>query len=97
MVERNALDPKFINEVEKSVEKEIKQSAMQTIRKLQTELNADVLGFGKVLARKEPKIWEKIENDWDRGKNYFQDAKVNVDVQVTVRFPGLITSVSERR
>ncbi|MFC4770297.1 Ger(x)C family spore germination protein [Effusibacillus consociatus] len=90
---RDTLDKKFISEVEKAVEKDIQQSITDVIKKLQTELKADVAGLGSTLARKEPKVWEKVKNDWDHGKNYFRDAKVDVDVQVVIRFPGTISKL----
>lgn len=94
---RDALDPKFIEDVENAVEKEIRQSITYTIKKLQNELRTDVVGFGSELARKEPKIWEKMKHDWDYGKNYFQEATFDVQVQATVRFPGVITSLDGKK
>jgi spore germination protein len=90
---RDALDKKFVNEVEKATEQEIQRITRDVIQKLQKQLGVDVIGLGDTLSRKEPKVWEQVKNDWDHGKNYFRDAKINVDVEATVRFQGVITQI----
>ncbi|MFY9486273.1 MAG: Ger(x)C family spore germination protein [Bacillota bacterium] len=54
------------------------------------ELGADVFGFGNLIYRKEPRVWEQIGED--RWHELFQTLKVNVDVEVHVRRPGLVIS-----
>ena len=54
------------------------------------ELGADVFGFGNLIYRKEPRVWEQIGED--RWHELFQTLKVNVDVEVHVGRPGLVIS-----
>ncbi|MDF2788733.1 MAG: spore gernimation protein GerC [Neobacillus sp.] len=72
----------------KLTEKEIKKNLEATIKKLQQEYKADIFGFGEMLYRQDYKNFKRIEKNWDE---YFEDAIVNVDVNVKLRRSGVKT------
>jgi spore germination protein KC len=80
----------------KLTEKEIKKNLEATIKKLQQEYKADIFGFGEMLYRQDYKNFKRIEKNWDE---YFEDAIVNVDVNVKLRRSGVKTKslFSERK
>lgn len=57
------------------------------LNKTQKELKADVFGFGELIHRTYPKYWKTIEDDWD---NIFPDLDVKVDVESSIKRPGII-------
>ncbi|RRJ66192.1 hypothetical protein EHV15_27200 [Paenibacillus oralis] len=42
-----------------------------TLEKVQLEYKPDVIGLGTYLKQEYPAAWKKIQNDWERGGNYF--------------------------
>lgn len=72
----------------KLTEKEIQKNLEATIKKLQQEYKADIFGFGEILYRQDYKNFKRIEKNWDE---YFEDAIVNVDVNVKLRRSGVKT------
>ncbi|MFS0778875.1 Ger(x)C family spore germination protein [Neobacillus sp. 3P2-tot-E-2] len=80
----------------KLTEKEIKKNLEATIKKLQQEYKADIFGFGEMLYRQDYKNFKRIEKNWDE---YFEDAIVNVDVNVKLRRSGVKTKslLSEKK
>lgn len=58
-----------------------------TLHTLQQTYDADVVHFGQVLHRQEPKKWRKIKEQWP---TLFQNAKVTVNVKVDTITPGTI-------
>lgn len=72
----------------KLTEKEIKKNLEATIKKLQQEYKADIFGFGEMMYRQDYKNFKRIEKNWDE---YFEDAIVNVDVNVKLRRSGVKT------
>lgn len=75
---------KILNEL---AEKKVKLLCEKTVNKAQTELKTDVFGFGEVIHRKYPKLWERIKDDWN---NEFADLKVNVTVKAKTNQLGQI-------
>ncbi len=53
------------------------------------ELNSDVLGLGNLNSRKKPRLWEKIEKDWD---DLFPKLEVDIIVEVELRRTGLVST-----
>ncbi|MEH7123783.1 Ger(x)C family spore germination protein [Bacillus sp. JJ1773] len=70
---------------EEETSKEIEQIILQTIEKVQKEYKADVLGLGSHLKEEHHQTWTKLEKDWDRGMNYFEKSKIDVQVKFKIR------------
>ncbi|MEK5164093.1 Ger(x)C family spore germination protein [Paenibacillus sp. FSL R5-0527] len=59
-----------------------------TLEKVQLEYKSDVIGLGTYLKQEYPAAWKKIQNDWDRGENYFSQADIELEARVKVRIFG---------
>ncbi|MFD1360880.1 Ger(x)C family spore germination protein [Lentibacillus salinarum] len=77
-----------MKDLEKRAEAKMEQLINQTIEKVQKELKADILGINRVLHQYHYGFWTTIEDDWDRGKNYFSHANINVSANVNIQSSG---------
>ncbi|MFF2483080.1 Ger(x)C family spore germination protein [Paenibacillus sp. NPDC058071] len=68
------MDEKTIKSITELANKRVEQLVMTSVKKAQTELKADIYGFGEVLHRKNPKLWKTIP-DWNKR---FATVKVTV-------------------
>ncbi|GAB6085619.1 Ger(x)C family spore germination protein [Alkaliphilus crotonatoxidans] len=80
------LDPRFIEEIQKEAGNTIKIMLDHTISQLQSELQADVIGFDDYIRKHYPKLWREIEKDWD---TIFPNLQVEVNVDLKIRRVGL--------
>lgn len=75
-----------MDEIEKALAKIVKDEFTSTIEKLQKDFNADALGILEYLYKFYPKIYKKVEADWD---SIFPYLDIEVVVQVNIRRRGL--------
>ncbi|NAP00111.1 Ger(x)C family spore germination protein [Halomonas sp. MG34] len=80
----SVLNEKYIKKVEKSAEKKVKELTGKTIEKVQQDLQIDVLGIGKKLYQTHYDFWRQVEEDWEKGENYFSSAKIDVKANVEI-------------
>ncbi|TYR81570.1 hypothetical protein FZC66_06950 [Priestia megaterium] len=73
---------KVIAELEQNTAKVITKQAENTLEKMQTDLEVDVLGVATYLKGNHPTVWAKVKNDWDEGKNYFSMSAIEVKAKV---------------
>ncbi|WP_181907446.1 Ger(x)C family spore germination protein [Cohnella lupini] len=73
-----ALETRFNDEIEKYL--------LQTLDEVQTNMNADVIGFARTFHKIYPRQWKKVSGDWD---SVFQKIEVTMDVNCTLRKPGI--------
>ncbi|PEN84801.1 spore gernimation protein GerC [Bacillus cereus] len=71
----------FIKRTEKAVEQEITRLMHGATEKTQKKYHVDVAGFGNRLRMEHPKIWEKVQKDWDRK---FSEISIKYHVNVTI-------------
>jgi spore germination protein KC len=76
---------KILNKI---AEKKIKLLCEKVVKKAQNDLKIDIFGFGEVIHRKYPRLWEEIKDDWD---NEFEDLRVNIIVKFETKQLGQIT------
>ncbi len=67
-----------LHKIEKQFAEVIKKQIEDSIKKLQ-ELDCDIVGFGSIVHRQNPKYWKKNSKDWD---NIFPTIEVDVKVKV---------------
>lgn len=72
---------KFLKSVEKSTEQEVNRLVKRTLKKIQTDYQADVAGFGNRLKIEYPKVWKKVEKDWDKT---FSKIPIKYSVKLTI-------------
>jgi len=75
-------DEKVINKMEKALNKTGKKKLNDTIDALQNKYKTDSLGFGNLIYQKYPKIWEKLEDEWE--DKYFGKMKVKAHTEFKV-------------
>ncbi|NMB02195.1 MAG: Ger(x)C family spore germination protein [Firmicutes bacterium] len=84
----NFQDPKEVAAIEDQVAHTFNRRIKDFFRKLQVEYNSDILGFGRLLRRKEPQIWRRYEDVWD---SYYPQLAINVEVKVFIELTGLFS------
>jgi spore germination protein KC len=57
-------NPGFVDDLNKSLEKEVEELYKSFFAKLQKKYHADSAGLGLTIYQRKPKYWEKIEKDW---------------------------------
>jgi spore germination protein KC len=58
------------------------------------ELGVDIFGFGNLIYRKRPKVWQSYAGErWD---DIFKDIKVDIDIKTNISRPGLVMSSGAR-
>ena len=72
---------KEIDKINKNLEHTIKKKINKLINKAKNEYKTDFLGFKDLIYKTDYKHYNKIKNNWD---NYFQNIKVNIDVDVNM-------------
>ncbi|NRD79330.1 Ger(x)C family spore germination protein [Bacillus sp. BRMEA1] len=77
----NPLNMKII---EKKVQSQIKRDIDMSIRTVK-KYNSDIFGFGEKIHKENPKLWKKLESDWE---NQFSQLQVNVKVDAYYREAG---------
>ncbi|EOD01684.1 Ger(x)C family spore germination protein [Caldisalinibacter kiritimatiensis] len=84
--EVDLLDEKTISAIEKLVEDEIQKEIEGTVKKLQKEFKADVIGIDMYISKFKPNLWEEIKNDWDE---IFPEMNIKVTVDAKLRRVGM--------
>lgn len=83
----NLTDPNELKVVEEAIANTIQKRAHFIIKKMQTELRADVVEFAKEFHHKYPKQWRKVENHWNE---VFPEVKLKFHVKAHIRREGYI-------
>ncbi|AVQ98091.1 hypothetical protein OBCHQ24_03240 [Oceanobacillus iheyensis] len=81
---KSVLDEKFLKKAEASTEKKVKELTAKTIKKVQQELNTDVLGVSKNLYQFHYDFWQEVKEDWENGENYFSSADIKINSEVRI-------------
>lgn len=77
-----------IEDMERAVEEVVEKELKAILKRLQGELNADVIGISEYLYKFHPKIWNEIQEEWDE---VFPDLNIEIDVDMKIRRRGLVT------
>lgn len=79
-----------LSKSEELIAKEIERICRKTVETLQEDLRTDAMRLGSELRIADYDLWERIKDDWDSGKNYFSQSKINVTAKANVRSTGII-------
>ena len=77
-----------IKKLEKLSEEKILGYVKQSLNKTQKDLKCDVFGFGEVIHRAYPKLWNTLKENWD---DEFADLPVKINVTATIDATGTIS------
>jgi len=84
-----------ISMLEKKVAQDIQRITHHTIDELQQKYGRDVLELGVYLYQSHYRTWEKVDDDWELGKQFFRKAKIEITVDSEVQRTGSVLK-SER-
>lgn len=73
-------------ELEKQTAQLITRNITQFILDVRNEHESDVMGFGSVIYRHDPKLWNSIKDDWSA---WFKNAKITVNCNVKITNTGV--------
>ena len=79
MAYNNALDEQQIDTLENAAEAELKDSIMNVIQKVQSEYGSDIFGFGNMIYKKDPHLWNRLKDTWEE-----QFMSLEVEVQTDI-------------
>ena len=74
-------DKDFISKVEETANEVLTQRISAVIKKVQNEYNSDIFGFGLMVYRKNPKLWDRISQDW---YTYFNTMEFEIRPKFTI-------------
>lgn len=78
---------KTIYDLEKKTEQTIQKHLTTSVKKIQEKYHSDIFGFGEVIHRQHPKVWKRLENNWDKE---FSDLTVEIKTDVKIRRVGTV-------
>jgi spore germination protein KC len=77
----NLIDEDERKTLEKIAEKDLKERIENLIKKVQSEYDADIFGFGGKIREDKVKVWNIVESNWEE---YFKNLKVDVKTKVHI-------------
>lgn len=83
---KTAYKNEILMEMEKAIENKITKEIEKTLKVLQQEYNADVIGIGEHISKFNPKEWHQMKESWE---DIFPQVKFNVSVDTKIRRTGL--------
>lgn len=83
---KNVGSNRVLKDMGEHIEKKLKKEIEDTIKLLQKEYNADVIGVGEYISKFYPNEWEELKPIW---KDIFPEVKFNVVVDTEIRRTGL--------
>lgn len=87
-------DYKEINKIEKTWSKSLKKDLSKVVKKVQSKYKADILGFGNLIYKNDPKTWEKLEKEWNT--KYFPNLNVKIKTNLKISATGsLVKTIKE--
>ena len=87
-------DYKEINKIEKDWSSSLKKDLTKVIKKVQSKWQADIFGFGNLIYKNNPKIWEKLEKNWN--SKYFPNLNIKVKTDLKIDATGsLLNTIKE--
>lgn len=98
ITEINGGGKKYLNKqnryyTKKKLEEKLENEIRELVYDLQYEYNSDAIGFGRMISRKNPKIWNKLKDDW---VNNFKKVEVEVNCNANIRAGGLSSREIEK-
>lgn len=82
-----------IKEIEKNIKNELSKIIEDSSYLIQKKYQTDVLGYGRIIHKKNPKKWNELKNNWDET---FKNLKIEPNINIKIEKQGkLIQSIKE--
>lgn len=78
----NLEESKTVDEIQEILNKNLKGRLKDTLDTVQYKYKTDVFGYGNIIYKEYPKLWKKIEKDWD--DVYFPKVNVEIDTDIKI-------------
>lgn len=78
-------NPELFTQIEKRAEEEYTKLINASIKKAQKEFHSDIFGFGEVIHRENPQLWNSIKKNW---KTNFENLEIEVYVDANIKRAG---------
>lgn len=82
-------DSPKMDQLTDTVERELEKTIASSIRKLQTEFNADPIGFGEIIEQRDPRYWKTIKSRW---REIYPKVKFSVHTDILMENVGFTTN-----
>jgi spore germination protein KC len=73
------LDEARIGELERLASEKLVRGIADTVETVQTQYNSDIFGFGDMIHKKDPKLWNMLKGQWD---GLFPALEVRIECKV---------------
>ncbi len=88
-------NPETIKQLENNIKNELNRIIKESTYLVQKKYNTDVLGYGKIIHKKNPNKWKKIKNNWDE---IFKNLKIETEFDIKIEDQGsLIQTIKEAK
>jgi spore germination protein KC len=75
------LDQREISKLETAAQKKLENDISDVIKKVQTEYDSDIFGYGNMIYKKDPVLWQQLSPKWD---HLFQTAQIEVKSKINI-------------
>lgn len=89
----NFIDDKGRMMLERNAENTLKKRIGTLIKKIQSEYDTDIFGFGSKLRENNVKVWNSVENNWE--EHTFKNLKVDVEAKVHIKNSAMLSKSFE--
>lgn len=79
-------EPEILEDIAKEQSRAVKNEIQLALNTAKDNYGKDIFGFGEAVHKSDPKLWKKIEKDWD---SLYQNLEVKIDVESNIRNTGL--------
>jgi len=91
----NLETPETIKTIEQNIKEELNRIINESTYLVQKKYKTDVLGYGKIIHKKNPKKWKEIKNNWNE---IFKNLKIETEIDLTLEEQGsLIQTIKEAK
>lgn len=91
----NLENPDTIKNIKKDISNELNNIINKSTFLVQKKYQSDVLGYGTIIHKKNPRLWNKIKDNWNE---IFKDLEIITDINIDIKNQGtLIQTIQEEQ
>lgn len=86
---QDTYNQKEIEKIQKEAGEYLEENIKSVIKKVQTEYDSDIFAFGNLIYRKNPKLWDKVSDNWGK---YFKETEVEIKSNIHIKNTAFLTN-----
>ena len=91
----NLKDTETINKIEENIKQELNNTIKKVSDLVQKKYQTDILGYGKMIHKNNPKKWNQIKTNWDE---IFKNLEIETEYDIKIKKQGtLIQTIKEEK